>query len=75
MLLGDDSQQDPYLYERVCKHFPRNIKAIYIRQTGKRPKSKVKEVLRNIEDLGTETCYFQDSGAAIAHSQKIGIIE
>ena len=75
VLLGDDSQQDPYLYERVCKHFPRNIKAIYIRQTGKRSKSKVKEVLRNIEDLGTETCYFQDSGAAIAHSQKIGIIE
>lgn len=74
VLLGDDSQQDPYLYERLCKIFPQNIRAIYIRQTSKRKKKKVQNVLLNIEDLNVATCYFQDSGKAISHSQRIGIL-
>lgn len=74
VLLGDDSQRDPYLYERITKMFPMNIRAIYIRQTSKKQKEKVKMVLNNIEDLGVATCYFEDSGKAIAHSKKIGIV-
>jgi phosphatidate phosphatase APP1 len=74
VLMGDDSQHDPYLYERIVKMFPMNIRAIYIRQTSKKQKDKVKEVLDNIEDLGVATCYFEDSGKAIAHSKKIGIV-
>ena len=74
VLLGDDSQQDPYLYERVAKVFPKNIKAIYVRQTKKKQKSKVQKVLKNIESLGTETYYFRKSDKAIEHSRKIGII-
>lgn len=62
------------MYERIVKMFPLNIKAIYIRQTTKRQKNKVQEVLDNIEDLGVGTCYFKDSGKAIGHSKKIGII-
>lgn len=74
VLLGDDSQQDAYLYERVCKFYPKNIKAIYIRQTRSRKKNKIKKVLSNIEDMHVATCYFENSGEAIAHSKKIGII-
>ncbi|GAB2773115.1 App1 family protein [Salinimicrobium soli] len=74
VLMGDDSQQDPHLYERICKIFPKNIKAIYIRQTSRRQKRKVQEVLQNIEDLGVATCYFDESGKAIDHSKKIGIV-
>ncbi|WP_203292648.1 App1 family protein [Luteirhabdus pelagi] len=74
VLLGDDSQQDPYLYERVAKVFPKNIKAIYVRQTKKKQKSKVQKVLKNIESLGTETYYYRKSDKAIEHSRKIGII-
>jgi phosphatidate phosphatase APP1 len=75
VLLGDDSQHDPYLYERVCKHFPKNVRAIYIRQTSSRPKPKVSRVLDNVESLNVATCYFTDSSEAIAHSEKIGIIK
>jgi phosphatidate phosphatase APP1 len=75
VLLGDDSQQDPYLYERICKIFPKNIKVIYIRQTQKSPKSKVFNVLNNIESLGVTTFYFQNSEDAIAHSKEIGIVK
>lgn len=74
ILLGDDSQKDPYLYERVCKIFPQNIKAVYIRQTRRKKKSRTLRVLQNLEDLGVHTCYFENSAAAIAHSRKIGII-
>ncbi|WKN41149.1 App1 family protein [Tunicatimonas pelagia] len=74
VLLGDDSQHDPYLYERVSKHFPLNVRAIYIRQTGHRPKKKVEKVLANIQDLDVATCYFKNSQEAIAHSKKIGIV-
>jgi len=74
VLLGDDSQKDPYLYERVVKIFPQNIKAIYIRQTSKGKKATTQEILNNIESMGVATCYFANSEKAIAHSEKIGIV-
>lgn len=74
ILLGDDTQKDPYLYERICKIFPENIKAVYIRQTGKHKKDKVVNALKNMSSLKPKTLYFKDSKSAIAHSKKIGII-
>ena len=74
VLMGDDSQHDPYLYERVVKVFPQSVKAIYIRQTSRKKKKKVKETLMNIEDMGVATCYFKDSHKAIRHSKRIGIL-
>lgn len=74
-LLGDDSQQDPYLYENICKIFPVTVKAVYIRQTSSNKKEKVIAVLKNMETLGIATCYFQESSEAITHSKKIGLIE
>lgn len=73
-LLGDDSQHDPYLYEDICKIFPINVKAVYIRQTGTSKKSKAVIALKNIESLNVEVCYFKNSTEAIAHSKKIGLI-
>ncbi|WP_395061293.1 App1 family protein [Flavobacterium sp.] len=73
-LLGDDSQHDPYLYENICKIFPVNVKAVYIRQTGNSKKSKTEIALKNIETLNVEVCYFKNSTEAIAHSKKIGLI-
>ena len=74
VLLGDDSQKDPYLYERIVKIFPKSIKAIYIRQTSHRKKTRVNSVLRNIESMHVDTCYFKSSEEAIVHSREIGII-
>ena len=74
ILLGDDSQRDPFLYERIVKIFPLNIKAIYIRQTSHRKKTKTSETLKNIESMNVATCYFVNSQEAIAHSEKIGIL-
>jgi phosphatidate phosphatase APP1 len=74
VLLGDDSQKDPYLYERIVKIFPENIKAIYIRQTSRRKKQQTAAVLKNIESMNVATCYFSNSEEAIAHSERIGIL-
>ncbi len=74
VLLGDDSQQDPFLYETICKIFPVTVKAVYIRQTGENKKAKVVAVLKNLEDLDVAVCYFKNSSEAIAHSKQTGII-
>lgn len=74
VLLGDDSQKDAFIYERICKTFPKNIKAVYLRQTGKKQDIKVYEALKNIESLNVATCYFQGSDKALLHSKNIGVI-
>ncbi|MCY1237721.1 hypothetical protein D9M72_504300 [compost metagenome] len=73
MLLGDDSQHDPFLYEDICKIFPVTVKAVYIRQTGKHKKQKAIDALANMETMGVDTCYFKNSSEAIEHSERIGI--
>ncbi len=75
VLLGDDSQQDPYLYESICKIFPLHIKGVYIRQVGNSKKSKTQKVLENISSLDVATCYFKSSQEAIQHSKEIGLID
>ncbi len=74
VLLGDDSQHDPYLYERICKTFPMNIKAVYIRQTSSKQNGKVQKVMANLNSMNVTTCYFRDSEKAIHHSEREKII-
>ncbi|MEZ7495436.1 App1 family protein [Leeuwenhoekiella aequorea] len=74
VLLGDDSQHDAYIYERICKIFPLNIKAVYLRQTKRSSKRKIADTLKNIERMQVATCYFRNSSEAISHSKKLGII-
>jgi len=74
ILLGDDSQRDPYIYENIVKIYPKNVRAIYIRQTEKRKKTAVKAVIANIKGLGVSTCYFEHSSEAIEHSVREGIV-
>lgn len=74
VLIGDDSQHDPFLYEAISKIFPLTVKVIYIRQTGKYKKKKVIKALTNLESLNVSVCYFKTSTEAIEHSKKIGLI-
>ncbi|MBZ0100186.1 MAG: App1 family protein, partial [Taibaiella sp.] len=74
VLLGDDSQHDPFIYEKICKVFPGSVVAVYMRQSGDHKHKKVQSILDNLETLGVATCYFQHSEKAIEHSRSIGII-
>ncbi|MGB7394512.1 MAG: App1 family protein, partial [Pricia sp.] len=69
ILLGDDSQKDPFIYERIVKMFPVGIRAVYIRCTRSRLKPQVNDLLENIQSMGVETCYFEYSITAIEHSK------
>lgn len=74
ILLGDDSQKDPEIYDQICMQFPTNIRAIYIRQTRSKPKNRTLDHLSNIQNLGIDTCYFEHSQKAIEHSLDHGIV-
>jgi phosphatidate phosphatase APP1 len=74
ILLGDDSQKDPEIYEEVCRTFPSNIRAVYMRQTRKRTKPLTTKLLNSIQELGIDTCYFSHSNKAIMHSLEHGIV-
>jgi len=74
VLLGDSSQHDPYIYESIVKHFPKQVHAVYIRDVYKRNHQKVTEVLQKIQDAGVACCFFQHSADAILHSKKINLI-
>lgn len=73
-LLGDDSQEDPFLYEAICKIFPITVMAVYIRQTGQEKKPRALAAINNLESMGVKTCYFKESAEAIEHSRRIGLI-
>ena len=74
ILLGDSSQQDPYIYESIVKHYPRQVHAVYIRDVFERNYEKVREVLNRIEAAGVPCLLFKHSKDAILHSVKIGLI-
>lgn len=74
ILLGDDSQKDPEIYEEICSSYAPNIRAVYIRQTRKRSKSEVTLLLKKIQEQGIDTCYFAHSNKAIIHSIETEII-
>jgi len=74
VLLGDSSQQDPYIYEAIVSHFPKQIHAVYIRDIYAKNKHKAADVLKKIESKGVPCCFFEHSSDAILHSGKIGLI-
>ncbi|NIJ53318.1 App1 family protein [Dyadobacter arcticus] len=74
ILLGDDSQKDPEIYEEVCRTFHSNIRAVYIRQTRTRSQPMTTALMKIIQESGIDTCYFAHSNKAIMHSLEHGIV-
>ena len=74
VLIGDDSQKDIDIYERICTEYPGHVKAVYIRQVSKRPKPLVIDKIEKIQNRDIATCYFTSSTDAIEHSKRIGLI-
>jgi phosphatidate phosphatase APP1 len=75
VLLGDDTQQDPFIYARLVEASPKQIICVYLRNIRKSRKPVVEELAEKMRQQGVEVCYFQHSAEAIAHSKSIGLIE
>ncbi len=73
ILLGDDSQQDPYIYAKLAKDFPGRIKVVYIRHRVKEHLAKARVAEAEMKALGVEVCYFTHSETARKHSQDFGL--
>ncbi|WP_114793033.1 phosphatase domain-containing protein [Niabella yanshanensis] len=73
ILLGDDSQHDPYIYSSLVKNFPELISGVYIRCVGKQRKQVVTAELDQISGRDIPVCYFLHSSEALKHSESIGL--
>ena len=74
VLLGDDTQQDPYIYMSVVESFPGQVLAVYLRHIRRSRKSEVEKLILRMQEYGIEVCYFKHSNEAIRHSMRIGLI-
>ncbi len=74
ILLGDDSQQDPFIYQSVVEHFPGQIVSVYLRNIVDERKELVKEAIARIKEKNVKVCHFKHSRDAIDHSIQIGLI-
>ena len=73
VLLGDDTQRDPYIYAEIAKAFPNQINAVYLRQRVKSHREDASKQLADIEALGIPVCYFKHSKDALEHSRALGL--
>ncbi|GAB3792352.1 App1 family protein [Spirosoma humi] len=73
VLLGDDSQQDPIIYESVVQRYTHQIRCVYIRQIHAKHKARTIELMASIEAKGVASCYFVHSADARKHSLEIGL--
>ncbi|MEJ5994070.1 phosphatase domain-containing protein [Pedobacter sp. Du54] len=74
VFFGDNSQQDPAIYQTIAEKYSKNITAIYIRNVRPEKQEITKSLLAQIEEKGISTCLFEHSDEAIAHSKRIKLI-
>ena len=74
ILLGDDSQQDPIIYESVVQQFPRQIRCVYIRQIHGKHKARTEGLVAKIKANSVACCYFAHSAEARQHSIAMGFV-
>ncbi len=70
VLMGDNAQQDPYIYQTLTEKYPDRIYAIYIRNVNKTKAAATQSLLDEIGSKNIHTCFFKHSSEAIAHSAK-----
>jgi phosphatidate phosphatase APP1 len=74
VLLGDDTQEDPHIYQAIVSHFAPQIVAVYLRHIRKSKRAATEEALAKIREEGIPCCYFAHSSEAIVHSKETGLI-
>jgi phosphatidate phosphatase APP1 len=73
VLLGDNSQKDPEIYNSIVQHFPGRVYAVYIRRVANRNHDTIATLKQKLADAGIPFCFFQHSSEAIEHSRSIGL--
>lgn len=74
ILLGDNGQHDPLIYEQIVKEYPSQIKAVYIRGVNRANRPKTQLVLNRIAEHGIPVLQFRKSEEAREHARFQGFI-
>jgi len=74
VLIGDNSQSDPAIYEAIIHKYPGKIHAVYLRNIKKENEAATRKLLVGLQKRGVHTCLFEHNAEAIIHSRKIGLI-
>ncbi len=74
VLLGDDTQQDPVIYSEVVRHYPGQIRCVYLRKLNLKNRENTLARIAEINAAGIDCCYFEHSAEATEHSRQIGLI-
>lgn len=74
VLLGDNSQSDPAIYNKLAEKYGHRIFAVYIRNVSEKQEAITRKLLSDIADKGIHVLLFKDSQEAIEHSKVIGLI-
>jgi phosphatidate phosphatase APP1 len=74
IFFGDNSQQDPAIYQAIVEKYPSSVAAVYIRNVRPSRELTTRTLLEKIEKQQIKTCLFSESEEAIQHSKEIGLI-
>ncbi|MES2646275.1 MAG: App1 family protein [Bacteroidota bacterium] len=74
VLIGDNTQSDPTIYEAIVHKYPGKIHAVYLRNAKKENEQGTRKLLEGLQKKGVHTCLFDHNSEAIEHSKKIGLI-
>ena len=76
LLVGDEGQKDPWLYEQIAREFPGRIRAIYIRDIRHHHRGReIARLASELAPLGVELLLIPDTTAAAVHAAEQGWIE
>jgi phosphatidate phosphatase APP1 len=74
IFFGDNSQQDPAIYQAIAAKYPSSVAAVYIRNVRPSRTLATESLLKKIADQEIKTCLYEHSDDAMAHSKNIGLI-
>jgi phosphatidate phosphatase APP1 len=64
VLLGDNGQQDPYIYKHLAEKYPHQIRIVLIREINSRKAPGTKKLLATLKQKNIPYCVFKNSAAA-----------
>jgi phosphatidate phosphatase APP1 len=75
ILLGDNSQRDPEIYNSIVEHYPKRVFAVYIRNVAGHNDLSVSALQNSLAAANIPFCLFGHSKDAMEHSISIGLGE
>ena len=73
-LLGDNSQSDPAIYQKLSERYADKIQAVFIRRVREQKVTSTIALLGKIEACGIKTCFYRTSNEALAFAESMGLV-